>query len=75
MNYAERYKKRKNMLNQIENTITIESDVNQDMVNEFLHSKVNVNLINKTTQIMETHYKFEYDLHVSPEEAKEFLNK
>jgi hypothetical protein len=24
---------------------------------------------------METHYKFEYDLHVSPEEAKEFLNK
>jgi hypothetical protein len=75
MNSVARFKQRKHMVSKIKNTITVESDVNQDMVNQFLSSKVDINLVTQTNQIMETHYKFEYDLHVSPEEAKEFLNK
>ncbi len=75
MSSVAKFKQRKQVLNKMKNTITVESDVNQDMVNQFLSSKVDTGLITQTNQIMEAHYEFEYDLHVSPEEAKEFLNK
>src|SRR3990167_767478 len=75
MSSVARFKQRKQMVSKMKNTITVGSDVNQDMVNQFLSSKVNTDLLTQTNQIMETHYEFEYDLHVSPEEAKEFLNK
>lgn len=75
MNTVSRYKKRQYRLHELKNTITIESDVKQNIVNELLYSKVDTKLISKMTKSMDEHYNFEYDFSVSPEEAKEFLEK
>ncbi len=63
------------MLHQISNTIIIDEDINQEEVDNFIKTKVDTNLIQKTAQTMDEHYKFEYDFNVSKNEAKEFLEK
>lgn len=75
MDSFERYNKRKQMLSQISNTITIGESINQDYVAEFTETKIDTNLIQMTTQSIETHYSFDYDFTVSKEEAKEFLEQ
>lgn len=75
MNSIDRHNKRKQMLRQISNTITLGESINQDFVAEFIDTKVDTNLIQMTTQTIETHYKFDYDYTTSKEEAKEFLEK
>lgn len=73
MGSVERYKMRKQKLKNM-NSITM-VDIEQNIVDELLISRVDHKLINITTQIMEEHYKFDYDFSVSEEEAKEFLAK
>lgn len=75
MSSLERYNKRKLKLNNLPNTVAIIKAIDQNMVNNFLCSKADMNLVTQTTQIIESHYKFEYDFNVSAEEAKEFLEK
>jgi len=73
MGSAERYKMRKQKLKNMNSIVMV--DIEQNIVNELLISRVDNKLINITTQIMEEHYKFDYDFSVSEEEAKEFLEK
>lgn len=75
MSNLDRYKKRKHMLHQISNTIVLEQDINQKEVDAFMQTKVDTNLIQRTTKITQEHYQFEYDFSVSQEEAKEFLEQ
>lgn len=75
MNNFDRYKKRKHILHQISNTITIDEDINQEEVNSVMQTKVDTNLMQKTAQAIDEHYKFEYNFNVSQEEAKEFLEQ
>ncbi|MEW6552225.1 MAG: lactate permease [Campylobacterota bacterium] len=76
MNSIDRHKKRKILLEQSRSsTVTQDNNVSQSLVNEFLHSKVDTNLINSMTASIDNHYQFEYDFSVSSEEAKEFLEQ
>lgn len=76
MNSIDRHKKRKILLEQSRScTVIQDNNVSQSLVNEFLHSKVDTNLINSMTASMDENYKFEYDFSVSSEEAKEFLEQ
>lgn len=74
MNSIERYKRRKLRLNSI--TMTPKnSSANQNLVNTLLCEKIDITLIDKTTNAINLQYDFEYDLSVSKEEAKEFWEK
>ncbi|MEJ5168259.1 MAG: lactate permease, partial [Arcobacteraceae bacterium] len=76
MNSIDRHKKRKILLEQSRScTVTQDNNVSQSLVNEFLNSKVDTNLINSMTASIDNHYQFEYDFSVSSEEAKEFLEQ
>jgi len=74
MNSVQRYKKREFILSNKRKNISINTS-EQDLVNSLLSSRVDSKLIQVTTNIMQEHYKFEYDFSVSQDEAKEFLEK
>lgn len=71
MDNLERYKKRKQILNSSNQSNKLE--VNEKIVNEFLNSKADITTFEKITQEVECHYEIKYDLNVSQDEIKEFL--
>jgi len=75
MNYKERYQKRKNLKEKLANTITVQEEVDEVIVKEFLNSKVDSALINNTMASIESHYVINMDLSVSGAEAKEYLRQ
>lgn len=67
MGSLERYRKRKVLLKKASGQIAY--------VEQLSMLQIDTDLMRQTTQIMESHYAFEYDFSVSREEAKEFLEK
>lgn len=70
MSSLERYNKRKSLPKK-----ALVHSVHIEYVEEFLRSETDTSFLQQTTQIMESHYTFEYDFSVSRDEAKEFLEK
>lgn len=70
MSSLERYNKRKSLPKK-----TLVDSVHIEYVEELLTLQTDTSFLQQTTQIMESHYTFEYDFSVSRDEAKEFLEK
>jgi len=73
MNRKERFKNRKKRLEKIRNTVVVNDDIDEDLVQEFLTSKVNSQRVEETFKSIDEHYTFKYNFDVSKDEAREFL--
>ena len=75
MNRKERFKNRRKKLDKIRNTIVVNDDIDEDLVQSFLISKVDKKRVENTFERMDNHYTIEYNFDVSKEEAREFLEQ
>ncbi len=75
MSRKDRFKKRKKLLEKSKNTIFFEESVNPEHVRDFLNTKVDNQLVEKSFNCTEEHYDFKYDFSVSKEETRDFLEQ
>lgn len=69
MNGKDRYQKRK----QMRNSSSVHTDIDNQLMNEFLNSDIDKTKIKDMDLNINEHYTFEYDLTVSKDEAEAFL--
>jgi hypothetical protein len=75
MGRKERSKNRKKKLEKIKNTIVINENIDEELVQKFLTSEVDSERVEETFNSLDEHYTFEYNFDISKEEAREFLEK